>query len=64
MVSDFNYGFVTVKLNGKYNYIDKNGKLLSDKWFDEAFTFYGDFTMVELNGKWYKIDKHGVLTEF
>ena len=62
-VYKINDGFSQVRLNDKVNLIDKNGKLLSDKWFDEALTFNGDIAKVQLNGKWNNIDKHGVLTE-
>ena len=55
-------GLLTVKLNQKENYLDKNNKLLSpDLWFDSAFSFYGDYSVVELNGKWNRIKSNGDL---
>ena len=44
-------GFRVVYLNGKRNYIDKNNKLLSDKWFSFCYDFSEGFGIVELNGK-------------
>ena len=57
----FNNGFARVQLNGKYNFIDKNGKLLSNTWFDNASNFSEGFARVELNGKYNFIDKNGNL---
>jgi hypothetical protein len=56
-----NNGFSCVELNNKWNYIDENGKLLSDKWFDNAYIFRGGFAMVKLNNKLNYIDEHGKL---
>ena len=58
-VGRFSEGFARVELNGKYNFIDKNGKLLSGTWFDSAWNFSEGFTYVELNGKYNFIDKNG-----
>jgi len=53
-------GFACVQLNGKWNFIDKNGKLLSlNQWFDYVSVFNDGFAWVQLNGKWNIIDKKG-----
>jgi len=60
-VSDFRDGFARVELNGKENFIDKKGKLLSKQWFDKCEYFYDGFASVRLNGKENYIDKKGNL---
>ena len=55
-------GFVCVQLNGKWNYVDKNGKLLSpNQWFDCCENFQEGFACVYLNGKWNFINNNGNL---
>jgi hypothetical protein len=34
-VSEFTDGYARVKLNNKYNFINTDGKIISDKWFDD-----------------------------
>ena len=58
-VGDFSEGFARVFLNGKYNFIDRNCKLLSNTGFDYASDFSGGFALVELNNKLNYIDKNG-----
>ena len=60
---DFYDGYAEVKLNGKWNWIDKDGNLLwkGEKWFDEVGTFNEGYAKVNLNGKWNFIDKDGNL---
>jgi hypothetical protein len=53
---NFYEGLAWVKLNGKYNYINSDCKLLSDKWFDDRWGFNNGFAQVKLNGKWNFID--------
>ena len=60
-VSKINDGFSRVRLNDKVNLIDKNGKLLSDKWFDWIDYFNDGFSKVRLNDKVNLIDKNGKL---
>ena len=55
---DFHNGFTRVNLNDKYNYIDKNNKLLSNQWFDYCFNFSEGFASVQLGKKWNFIDEH------
>lgn len=54
-------GIAKVGLNGKYNFIDSEGKLLSDKWYDGAYWFSEGKARVGLNGKWNFIDSDGKL---
>ena len=44
-------GFAGVRLNGKWNYIDTNGQLVSNQWFDMVYGFNNGFAWVRLNGK-------------
>ena len=60
-VYKINDGLYKVTLNGKNNLIDKNGKLISDKWFDYVSDFNEGFFRVTLNGKNNLIDKNGKL---
>ena len=50
-----------VKLNNKENFIDEQGKLLSDIWFDNTFNFQLGFGYVKLNTELYELDKRGNL---
>ena len=45
-------GFARVKLNGKYNYIDKNNKLLLNQWFDDFIDFCEGFSCIKVGQKW------------
>ena len=60
-VGSFDDGFVRVMLNNKWNYINTEGKLLSDIWFYNVCWFYDGVAMVELNNKWNYINKEGKL---
>ena len=60
-VHKINDGFSKVQLNDKMNLIDKNGKLLFDKWFDWISDFNDGFSKVQLNNKMNLIDKNGKL---
>ena len=60
-VYNFSDGYAKVKLNGKWNFINRNNKLLSDTWFDWVYNFYYGYAMVKLNGKLNFIDTHGKL---
>jgi len=57
-VFDFKEGYAAVQLNGKYNFINKNGEFLSDKWFDYSNDFIEGYAQVELNNKWNFINKN------
>ena len=48
---DFKEGFAVVGLQGKWNFLKTDGKLLSDTWFDECYDFEDGLAVVELDGK-------------
>ena len=50
-VWDFNEGFAKVQLNGKENFINAEGQILSKQWFDDAGNFTEGFAIVWLNRK-------------
>lgn len=58
-VAEFNEGFAVVTLNGKYNFIDTKGELLSKHRFDAVGRFYEGFARVKLNRKWNFINTKG-----
>ena len=55
----FNDGYAKVKLNNKWNFVDTNGKLISNTWFDRVDIFYDGYARVNLYGKCNLIDKNG-----
>ena len=63
-VGDFREGFAEVQLNVKWNFINQEGRLLSDQWFDGAYDFSEGFAWVKLNGNEYKLDTSGNLSLF
>ena len=58
-VGDFNNGFAKIKLNGKWNFINQKGKLLSDQWLDNVGNFKEGFGWVKLNNKFNFINQEG-----
>ena len=54
-------GFARVKRGDKlYNFINKQGKFLSNKWFIDAYSFVNGFADVKrTNSEWCQIDKTG-----
>ena len=36
----FSDGLAWVQLNNKYNFINTNGKLISNQWFDDIYNFF------------------------
>ena len=60
-MDDFYDGFAAVKLNGKWNFINKEGQFLSHKWFNSVWSFNEGFATVQLNGKWNFINTNGQL---
>ncbi len=58
-VEYFEDGYSRVKLNNKWNLINKNGEFLSDKWFDTVYDFRYGYAPVVLNNKWNSINKYG-----
>ncbi len=58
-VSDAHDGFARIKLNDKWNFIDKHGKLLNDKWLDGVGAFNDGVATIILNDKYNFIDQNG-----
>ena len=52
-------GFIHVNLNGKWNCINTDGKIISDVWFDNAYSFREGKCFVKINGKWNLINTEG-----
>ena len=60
----FREGYAVVRKGVKFNYINKEGKLLSEEWFDDAWFFNKGYAMVEKGGKYNFINKEvKLLTE-
>ena len=59
-IGDFNDGYAKVKLNRKWNFINRNNKLLSDTWFDFARYFSNGCAGIKLGGKFNFIDTYGM----
>ena len=60
-VGGFYDGCARVKLNGKWNFINKARSLISNQWFDRVGDFYKGFAGVMLNNKWNAINTEGSL---
>lgn len=58
--TDFNNNIAKVFKNGKYCFIDLNGRQVSD-WYDQIFFFSEDRAVVVKDGKWGYIDLNGHL---
>jgi hypothetical protein len=58
-VDNFREGYASVRLNNKWNFINKNGEFLSNKWFDDAEYFIEGYAKVVLNKKCNFINKNG-----
>ena len=54
------YSYARVKLNGKYGFIDKNGKEVIPCNYDFACVFDEGLAAIKLNGKWGFIDRDGI----
>ena len=57
-ISDFREDFAIVKLNNKYNFINKNCELLTERWFDFCGDFYEGFAAIKINDKWNFINQN------
>ena len=55
----FHDGYARVKLNRKWNFINRNNKLLSDTWYDGVYDFHNGYAKVELDYKYNFIDRNG-----
>ena len=60
-VGDFHDDCVKVKLNGKWNFINRNNKLLSDTWYDAVYDFSNGYARVKLDNKYNFINTGGKL---
>ena len=58
-IGDFYEGYITVELNNKWNFINRNNKLLSDTWYDWVGIFYDGYAGIRLGGKWNFINQNG-----
>lgn len=58
-IGDFSEGLAAVKMNGKWSFIDKNGREVIPPKYDWVEDFSEGFARVKLNGKWGFIDKNG-----
>ena len=58
-IGSFNEGLAEVKLNGKHNFINTEGQILSNQWFEDMWDFNNGFAVVGLNGKWNFINTEG-----
>ena len=57
---DFYDGIAWIKNDeGKYNYINHKGQLISDNWFDAAYDFNDGFGVVMLNDKYNFLNTYG-----
>lgn len=56
----FTEGLGRVKMNGKYGFVDKTGKLVIAAKYDAAMEFNGGFAAVILDGKSFFIDRKGI----
>jgi hypothetical protein len=57
--SDFNDGWATILYNDKFNYINTQGKLFSEKGFNDVQTFSEGKAVVKLDSNWYILDSTG-----
>lgn len=65
LVHPFKDGFALVNDGGpeRWNFINEEGNLLSEKWFEKANHFHNDHALVILGGKKYNLSKTGKLTK-
>ena len=62
-VQEFNEGFAGVEMNEEWNFINKEGQLLSKLWFNDVGDFEKGVAQVKLNGKWSLINTEGQISE-
>jgi hypothetical protein len=59
-ISPFSGGDITsVKINEKWGFIDKSGKVILEPKFEAVGSFKNNFIAVKLNGKWGFLDRFG-----
>jgi len=59
--NNYNEGLLSFNHDGKYGYIDKNGKIIIKPSFDNANQFNDGLAAVQINKNWGYIDKKGKL---
>lgn len=52
LAENFSEGLAAVKINGKWGFIDKTGKMVIPATFSGAKDFSEGLAAVEINGKW------------
>lgn len=60
-IGDFHNDFAIVKKDGKVNYINSEGTIISDQWFDACNDFEGGFGLVSMATKRNFVDGQGQL---
>ena len=60
-VGDFRNGYTPVELNDKWNFINRECRLVSPTWFDNVGDFFNGYAKVELNDKCNLINSEGRL---
>ena len=58
-MGDFKEGFAEVEMNEEWNFINKEGQLLSKLWFNDVGDFEKGHAQVKLNGRWNFINTDG-----
>ncbi len=58
-VKGFNSFLAGVKLNGKWGFINQEGKMIIEPQYEDVKSFYINLAAVKLNGKWGFINKKG-----
>lgn len=56
---DFSEGLARVQVNGKWGYINKEGKTVIEPQFQLCYEFKGGYAMAQQKNKWGLIDKKG-----
>lgn len=52
-------GYTKVQLNKKWNLINEDNEIISDKWFNKIYDFKNGYNRVRLSNKWNFINKNG-----
>ena len=57
-------GLAAIKENGKWGYVDKDGKVIIEPQFEEAHSFLNGYAAVKAHGKWGYINEKGKLVNW
>ena len=57
-------GFLNVRKNSKYGYLNKGGKLITDIKYEAPADFKNGFATVKYNREYFKLDENGVEHHF